>query len=258
MTNYEQWLRLTQSVNTDQHFIDGAYYFMISAALQRRVWLPGKANRHLYPAMYMILTGDPAMGKTAVIVLAKNILKKFISNGKVIALPKEEDFENLSVMIEKQRRDLEDAMHELSMVALQSDLEERTPEIESPIEVAPEMAADIAELMEGVDLDAPVESLPSEEDEFQTFAKKKGQNVLPGEERYSVCLVQRGISKYKTDVGVEELEDPVFTTDDYSEAKNMANEISRDEHINVAVFDTVENRIPWLSYSFSGSELDES
>lgn len=73
----------------------------------------------------------------------------------------------------KQREDLMNAMRELSMVALQSDLEARTPEIESPIEVAPNMAADIAELMSDVELEEPLE--PLEEDEFQTFANKKAQ-----------------------------------------------------------------------------------
>lgn len=70
----------------------------------------------------------------------------------------------------KERENLQNAMQELSMVALQADLEARTPEIESPIEVAPNMAADIAELMEGVDLEEPIE--PLEEDEFSVFGRK--------------------------------------------------------------------------------------
>lgn len=76
----------------------------------------------------------------------------------------------------KQQEELMRAMEELSMVALQEDLEARTPELEG-IEVAPNMAGDLAELMEDVELEEPLE--PMEEDEFQTFAKKKAQDNDP-------------------------------------------------------------------------------
>jgi hypothetical protein len=54
-------------------YIDMGFYYMISAALQRRVW-EGSVERPLFPNLYVLLVGPPACGKTQLIKPVTEIL----------------------------------------------------------------------------------------------------------------------------------------------------------------------------------------
>lgn len=57
-----------------QEYIDMSFYAMISAALQRRVWL-GSTEMPLFPNMYVILIGPPGIGKGLAIKPVSNFLR---------------------------------------------------------------------------------------------------------------------------------------------------------------------------------------
>lgn len=66
MTNREKWLSYTSGLSSPQNFIDWAWRYIITASLQRRVWL-GYDNQQCFPNQYIILTGPPGVGKGLVI-----------------------------------------------------------------------------------------------------------------------------------------------------------------------------------------------
>lgn len=66
MTNLEKWLYYTKDLISPTSYIEMGFYWLISAALQRRVWL-GSEERPLFPNMYILLVGRPAIGKGLVI-----------------------------------------------------------------------------------------------------------------------------------------------------------------------------------------------
>lgn len=74
MTNYEKWLAYTSGLSSPQNFIDWGWLYMISAALQRRVWC-GPDHQQLFPNMYVILVGRPGIGKGLVIKEISNCLR---------------------------------------------------------------------------------------------------------------------------------------------------------------------------------------
>lgn len=65
MTNYDKWARFTSNATSPQSWIDFGFYFLIGAALQRRVWLFGEGDDggELYPNLYMVFVGRPGLGK---------------------------------------------------------------------------------------------------------------------------------------------------------------------------------------------------
>jgi len=78
MTNYSRWNLVLRDVTSPQSFIDFGYYFLISAALQRRVWIGGlnpNIPGQLYPNIFVILTGPAGVGKGRVITQVNSILK---------------------------------------------------------------------------------------------------------------------------------------------------------------------------------------
>lgn len=74
MTNYEKWLVYTKNLTSPQSWIDLTWYFVVSAALQRRVWLYS-AEMPLFPNQYMLLVGPPGIGKGLVLTPAAELLK---------------------------------------------------------------------------------------------------------------------------------------------------------------------------------------
>ena len=66
MTNYDRWLLYMQDAPSPQSFIDFGFYFLISAALQRRVWF-GDFDNPTFVNMYIVLVSDPGLGKGYVI-----------------------------------------------------------------------------------------------------------------------------------------------------------------------------------------------
>jgi len=62
----EDWRHYCQALPSPDSFIDMTFYYMMGAALQRRVWL-GSCEMPCFPNQYSILVGDPGVGKGVVI-----------------------------------------------------------------------------------------------------------------------------------------------------------------------------------------------
>jgi energy-coupling factor transporter ATP-binding protein EcfA2 len=78
MTNAEKWRCLTANLCSPNNYIDWAWRFIIAASLQRRVAFsadPKDGNKPLFPNMYMVLFGEPGIGKSLVLDSVKDILK---------------------------------------------------------------------------------------------------------------------------------------------------------------------------------------
>lgn len=75
MTNHEKWQHLTKDLEAPQRFLDFAFYFAISAALERRVFF-GDPARALYCNQYIMLVGPPGLGKGVSMREANHLLKK--------------------------------------------------------------------------------------------------------------------------------------------------------------------------------------
>lgn len=76
LSNYEKWQSYTADLPSPDNYIQWGWLFMISAALQRRVWMPPSHDK-LYLAMYPILVGEAGIGKGAVIKRVAGILSQF-------------------------------------------------------------------------------------------------------------------------------------------------------------------------------------
>ena len=74
MTNLERWRHYLKDLESPDLFIDWGFYFLISTAMQRRVWIYPDGFT-LYPNLFIILIGPPAAGKTRVISQIANIIK---------------------------------------------------------------------------------------------------------------------------------------------------------------------------------------
>jgi len=77
MTNLEKWRSYMSDCVSPASYIDMGFYYMITAALQRRVWVFPE-HSPLFPNMYLILVGGPAVGKGRVI----NQVAKFMRHHK--------------------------------------------------------------------------------------------------------------------------------------------------------------------------------
>jgi len=70
----DKWNLFTKDITSPQSYIDFGLYYIIAAALQRRVWT-GPTHRPLYPNIYVLLIGEPGLGKGLVIKPVTDILK---------------------------------------------------------------------------------------------------------------------------------------------------------------------------------------
>lgn len=75
--NLQKWQHYCKDVISPDTFIDAGFYYIISAALQRRVWVNPADNSPLFPNQYIIMVGDPGIGKGLVIKRVADILKYF-------------------------------------------------------------------------------------------------------------------------------------------------------------------------------------
>jgi len=105
MTNFEAWHFYMKDCTSPESYITMGFYGMISAALQRRVYL-GSDERPLFSNMYTILVGEPAVGKGNVIVPITNILKthklktfRVPTKDKVTSMPSTEQSEAIAAMM---------------------------------------------------------------------------------------------------------------------------------------------------------------
>lgn len=70
----EAWDLYTRDITSPQSYLDFGLYYIIAASLQRRVWC-GPAHRPLFPNIYIILVGEPGLGKGLVIKPVTDFLK---------------------------------------------------------------------------------------------------------------------------------------------------------------------------------------
>lgn len=74
LTNYEKWRLYTDGLISPDSFIDFGFYFLIGAALQRRVWV-GPKHMQLFPNQYTTFVSDPGIGKGLVIRAISHMLR---------------------------------------------------------------------------------------------------------------------------------------------------------------------------------------
>lgn len=74
MTNFERWKAYMSWCISPESYIDWGYYYLISAALQRRVWF-GASHRPVYPNIYVFLVGEAGLGKGLVLNPVGEILR---------------------------------------------------------------------------------------------------------------------------------------------------------------------------------------
>lgn len=79
---YDAWKHYLNKNSSPEIFADFGFYFLIAAALQRRVWV-GSRGAELYPNIYVVLVGPPGVGKGIVIAPVVSILRSF-KKGKTL------------------------------------------------------------------------------------------------------------------------------------------------------------------------------
>ena len=73
-TNLDRWRFFLKDCTSPDTYINFGFYYMIAAALQRRVWHGSEGIRPLHPNLYVVLVGKPAIGKGLVIGNITSIL----------------------------------------------------------------------------------------------------------------------------------------------------------------------------------------
>lgn len=71
---FEKWRLYTEGLTSPDNYINFGFYYMIGAALQRRVWI-GPEHLCLYPNHYTILVGEPGIGKGILLKQVNNLLR---------------------------------------------------------------------------------------------------------------------------------------------------------------------------------------
>lgn len=74
MTNLERWQFYCKDFPTTDNYVDFSYLFMVSAALQRRVWLFDH-RKPIWPNQYILFVAPPGVGKSMVTDEVKRIFK---------------------------------------------------------------------------------------------------------------------------------------------------------------------------------------
>jgi hypothetical protein len=74
ITNWRRWQSYTDGLASPQNYIDWGFVYLITASLQRRVWLP-PAHSKLFPNIYPILVGPPGVGKGMLIRRVSELLR---------------------------------------------------------------------------------------------------------------------------------------------------------------------------------------
>ena len=75
MSLYEDWCLYTKDVQSPQPFVDAAFYFMIGAALQRRVWFGDLDFHAVFPNQYIAFIGPASAGKSLITTPMKDLLE---------------------------------------------------------------------------------------------------------------------------------------------------------------------------------------
>lgn len=103
MSNFDDWELYTKYVSSPQEWVDASFYFMVSAALQRRVWYGGLDAHPIFPNMYMTFIGSAGMGKSLPVTAMKSILDiPLIPPGDA---PVNTSVDDLKAALQKEHRD---------------------------------------------------------------------------------------------------------------------------------------------------------
>ena len=93
MTNLEAWRLITNEFESPEIFSESAFYWLMSAALQRRVWVQGKPDVNgrpppwcIFPNIYMLLVGPSGIGKGRILREVKDKLSCWNDKGERISL----------------------------------------------------------------------------------------------------------------------------------------------------------------------------
>lgn len=74
MFNQEKWMAYTSGLPSPENYVRWAWYYIISASLQRRVWM-GASHQQCFPNLYIILVGAPGVGKGLILKEVNTFLK---------------------------------------------------------------------------------------------------------------------------------------------------------------------------------------
>lgn len=67
LSNMQKWQRYNDVLPSPENYINWGWLYVVSACLQRRVWLGPEVSQSMFPNMYMILVGKPGIGKGLVL-----------------------------------------------------------------------------------------------------------------------------------------------------------------------------------------------
>jgi len=73
MTNREAWNLACDDLESSQKFIDWTYLWLVSSALQRKVWM-GSLPDALFSNLYIVFVGPPGIGKSRAATRAENMM----------------------------------------------------------------------------------------------------------------------------------------------------------------------------------------
>lgn len=76
MTNYDHFVNMTRGLPAPQIYLDVAWYFSVSAALERRVWF-GDSARPLRANQFVLFVGPPGIGKGLALRESNRLLSKY-------------------------------------------------------------------------------------------------------------------------------------------------------------------------------------
>jgi len=86
MTPYEHWEVYTKRLHAPRNYLKLAFYFMVGAALQRRVWLGG-GGQAVFPNQFLLLVADPGIGKG----IATGATRQLIESCRIDTTPEHPD-----------------------------------------------------------------------------------------------------------------------------------------------------------------------
>jgi len=75
MTNFQRWKQYFANIHAPAQFIEAGFYFTISAALERRVWVSSGAAR-IFANQYVLLVGPAGVGKGLVTGVVDYVLRE--------------------------------------------------------------------------------------------------------------------------------------------------------------------------------------
>lgn len=82
MDNFQKWCAYTENLVSPNSYIAWSWLYTITASLQRRVWI-GTEPQQLFPNIYVILVGNPGVGKGLCLKEVISLLKHWRYTDKI-------------------------------------------------------------------------------------------------------------------------------------------------------------------------------